>query len=60
MIFYIVEFSFEQFQVDLSHSNQQEAEAARQEVRLLASLKHPNIVSYKVTDYCVYKRRWKL
>lgn len=33
--------------VDLSHSNQQEAEAARQEVRLLASLKHPNIVSYK-------------
>ncbi|XP_063604634.1 serine/threonine-protein kinase Nek4-like [Penaeus indicus] len=33
--------------VDLSHSNQQEAEAARQEVHLLASLKHPNIVSYK-------------
>ncbi|XP_042225332.1 serine/threonine-protein kinase ppk1-like isoform X2 [Homarus americanus] len=33
--------------VELSHCNQQEVEAARQEVLILAGLRHPNIVSYK-------------
>ncbi|XP_053640197.1 uncharacterized protein [Cherax quadricarinatus] len=33
--------------VELVHCNQQEVEAARQEVLLLSVLKHPNIVSYK-------------
>ncbi|XP_071536975.1 uncharacterized protein [Panulirus ornatus] len=33
--------------VELSHCDQQKVEAARQEVLILAGLKHPNIVSYK-------------
>ncbi|XP_045128415.1 serine/threonine-protein kinase Nek4-like isoform X3 [Portunus trituberculatus] len=33
--------------VDLTHCSVGEVEAARQEVRILAGLRHPNIVSYK-------------
>ncbi|KAK8406146.1 hypothetical protein O3P69_007099 [Scylla paramamosain] len=33
--------------VDLTHCSAAEVEAARQEVRILAGLRHPNIVSYK-------------
>ncbi|KAK7081461.1 Serine/threonine-protein kinase Nek1 [Halocaridina rubra] len=33
--------------VDLSHLTSEQEESARQEVHILAGLKHPNIVSYK-------------
>ena len=37
--------------VNLSHSPKSEIEAALNEIRLLASLIHPNIIGYKETFY---------
>ena len=37
--------------VNLSHSPKSEIEAALNEIRLLASLTHPNIIGYKETFY---------